>query len=72
MIFRKGFNGVCFIYEYKGKFFFIGELVLYKMILVCGYVFGLDFIGKYNSWDRVDFVCIIVDISINLILDMMG
>ncbi|XP_061166711.1 DNA topoisomerase 3-beta-1-like [Saccostrea echinata] len=51
---RKGFNGACSIHEYKGRFPPTGETVSYKVTSVCGHVFGLDFIGKYNSWDRVD------------------
>lgn len=72
LISRKGSNGACSIHEYKGKFPPTGESVSYKMTSVCGHVFGLDFTGKYNSWDRVDPVCTIVDISTNLILDMTG
>lgn len=25
-----------------------------KMTSVCGHVMGVDFLGKYNNWDRVD------------------
>ena len=24
------------------------------MTSVCGHVYGLDFIGRYNNWDKVD------------------
>lgn len=61
---RKGSNGACSIHEYKGKFPPTGESVSYKMTSVCGHVFGLDFTGKYNSWDRVDPVCTIVDTNL--------
>lgn len=54
---RKGFNGACSVHEYKGRFPPTGETVSYKMTSVCGHVFGLDFTGKYNSWDKVDPVC---------------
>lgn len=60
---RKGSNH-CSIHEYKGKFPPTGESVSYKMTSVCGHVFGLDFTGKYNSWDRVDPVCTIVDTNL--------
>ncbi|XP_013414482.1 DNA topoisomerase 3-beta-1 [Lingula anatina] len=49
---RKGSNGACSIHEYNGKF--LGETVRFKMTSVCGHVMSLDFIGKYNNWDKVD------------------
>ncbi|PIK48568.1 hypothetical protein BSL78_14556 [Apostichopus japonicus] len=49
---RKGFNGACSIHEYNGTF--QGEPVKFKMTSVCGHVMGLDFLPKYNSWDKVD------------------
>ncbi|CAH1786482.1 unnamed protein product [Owenia fusiformis] len=49
---RKGTNGACSIHEYNGKF--QGESVRFKFTSVCGHVMSLDFIGKYNNWDRVD------------------
>ena len=51
---RKGSNGACSIHEYRGRFSPSGETVFFKMTSVCGHVYGLDFTGKYNSWDRVD------------------
>lgn len=50
---RKGFNGVCLVYEYDGQF--NKELVKFKMIFVCGYVMILDFYYKFNNWDVVNF-----------------
>ncbi|XP_072736678.1 DNA topoisomerase 3-beta-1 isoform X2 [Ciconia boyciana] len=49
---RKGLNGVCSVHEYAGSF--IGQSAHFKMTSVCGHVMTLDFIGKYNSWDKVD------------------
>ena len=40
------------MHEWNGSF--RGESVRYKMTSVCGHVMSLDFIGKYNNWDRVD------------------
>ena len=51
---RKGFNGACSIHEYTGNFPPTGEKANFKMTSVCGHVMGLDFIGRYNSWDKVD------------------
>uniref|UniRef100_A0A671PTG0 DNA topoisomerase n=1 Tax=Sinocyclocheilus anshuiensis TaxID=1608454 RepID=A0A671PTG0_9TELE len=36
----------------KGSF--VGQNVRFKMTSVCGHVMSLDFIGKYNNWDKVD------------------
>ncbi|XP_055684588.1 DNA topoisomerase 3-beta isoform X2 [Lutzomyia longipalpis] len=49
---RKGLNNACSIHEWRGTF--RGESVQFKMTSVCGHVMSLDFIGKYNSWDKVD------------------
>ncbi|XP_062446294.1 DNA topoisomerase 3-beta-1 isoform X2 [Rhea pennata] len=49
---RKGLNGACSVHEYTGSF--VGQSVHFKMTSVCGHVMTLDFIGKYNSWDKVD------------------
>ncbi|XP_057225013.1 DNA topoisomerase 3-beta-1 isoform X2 [Malurus melanocephalus] len=49
---RKGLNGVCSVHEYTGSF--MGQSAHFKMTSVCGHVMTLDFIGKYNSWDKVD------------------
>lgn len=51
---RKGSNGACSVHEYRGTFPPTREPVNYKMTSVCGHVFGLDFIGRYNNWDKVD------------------
>lgn len=40
------------MHEYNGSF--MGQGVRYKMTSVCGHVMTLDFIGKYNNWDKVD------------------
>lgn len=49
---RRGFNGSCSVHEWSGTF--KNEQVHFKMTSVCGHVMTLDFIGKYNNWDRVD------------------
>ena len=51
---RKGSNSACSVHEYIGKFPPTGESVRFKFTSVCGHVKSLDFIGKYNNWDRVD------------------
>lgn len=56
---RKGSNGACLVHEWQGQF--CNEMVTFRMTSVCGHVMSLDFVGKYNNWDRVDpaelFVC---------------
>jgi len=47
-----GLNGSCSIHEWVGQF--RSETVNFKMTSVCGHVMTLDFIGKYNNWDKVD------------------
>lgn len=49
---RKGSNNACCVHEWKGNFF--KEQVKFKMTSVCGHIMGLEFVGKYNSWDKVD------------------
>lgn len=49
---RKGFNGACSVHDWTGRF--LGESVRFKMTSVCGHVLTTDFVGVYNSWDRVD------------------
>ncbi|KAJ8675437.1 hypothetical protein QAD02_011223 [Eretmocerus hayati] len=49
---RKGSNGSCSVHEWVGQF--RNESVNFKMTSVCGHVMSLDFIGKYNNWDKVD------------------
>nr|CAI5843837.1 unnamed protein product [Callosobruchus analis] len=49
---RKGFNGACSVHEWNGMFG--NSPAHFKMTSVCGHVFGVDFISKYNNWDRVD------------------
>uniref|UniRef100_A0A023F3Y2 DNA topoisomerase n=1 Tax=Triatoma infestans TaxID=30076 RepID=A0A023F3Y2_TRIIF len=49
---RKGSNGTCTVHEWSGHF--DHNNVTFKMTSVCGHVMTLDFIGKYNNWDRVD------------------
>ena len=51
---KKGFNGACSIHEYSGRFPPTGEQVRFRFTSVCGHVMSLDFIGKYNNWDKVD------------------
>lgn len=47
-----GSNNACSVHEWSGNF--RGENVHFKMTSVCGHVMSLDFVGKYNSWDKVD------------------
>ncbi|XP_055388808.1 DNA topoisomerase 3-beta [Condylostylus longicornis] len=49
---RKGLNGACSVHEWDGPF--RGETIRFKMTSVCGHVMALDFVGKYNCWDKVD------------------
>ncbi|XP_008061294.1 DNA topoisomerase 3-beta-1 isoform X1 [Carlito syrichta] len=49
---HKGLNGACSVHEYTGTF--AGQPVHFKMTSVCGHVMTLDFLGKYNKWDKVD------------------
>ncbi|KAG8034089.1 hypothetical protein G9C98_008570 [Cotesia typhae] len=49
---RKGMNGSCSVHEWVGQF--KSETVSFKMTSVCGHVMSFDFVGKYNSWDKVD------------------
>lgn len=47
-----GLNGTCPVHEWVDQFRY--ETVNFKMTSVCGHVMTLDFIGKYNNWDKVD------------------
>lgn len=47
-----GTSNSCSTHEWTGPF--KGSTVLFRMTSVCGHVMSLDFVGKYNSWDRVD------------------
>ena len=58
MISRKGSNNACSVHEWSGKFMNYGNC-RYKMTSVCGHVMSLDFIPKYNNWDKVDPVILI-------------
>ncbi|XP_011298257.1 DNA topoisomerase 3-beta-1 [Fopius arisanus] len=49
---RKGMNGSCSVHEWIGQL--RSETVSFKMTSVCGHVMSLDFISKYNNWDKVD------------------
>jgi DNA topoisomerase III len=49
---HKGFNGACSVSEWQGRF--KGQNCKFKMTSVCGHVMSLDFISKYNNWDKVD------------------
>ncbi|UYV70828.1 TOP3B [Cordylochernes scorpioides] len=49
---RKSVSNACPVHEFIETF--NGEATLFKMTSVCGHVMALDFIPKYNSWDKVD------------------
>ncbi|KAF4532850.1 hypothetical protein B566_EDAN001453 [Ephemera danica] len=49
---RKSINSACSVHEWNGNF--RNESVRFLMTSVCGHVMTLDFISKYNNWDRVD------------------
>ncbi|CAF4968388.1 unnamed protein product [Rotaria sp. Silwood1] len=50
---RKGFNNVCSVHEWTGKFQ-SNPSARFRMTSVAGHVFGLDFVPRYNNWDKVD------------------
>lgn len=47
-----GLNGACSVHEWNGTF--LKQPARFKMTSVCGHVMSLDFVSKYNNWDRVD------------------
>lgn len=49
---HKGFNNACSVHEWSGRF--MNSSCKFKMTSVCGHVMSLDFISKYNNWDKVD------------------
>ena len=49
---RKGSSGGCNVHEWSDYFPPTGEKVKYKMTSVCGHVMSLDFLAKFNSWDK--------------------
>ena len=50
---RKGFNNVCSVHEWTGRYQSNSSARL-RMTSVAGHVFGIDFIPRYNNWDKVD------------------
>ena len=50
---KKGFNNVCSIHEWTGRFQSNPSARL-RMTSVAGHIFGIDFIPQYNNWDKVD------------------
>jgi hypothetical protein len=61
-----GSNGACSVHEWQGQF--KNELVNFRMTSVCGHVMSLDFISKYNNWDRVDPVSMLQFFSLFILL----
>lgn len=49
----KGFNNACSVHEWNGKFLNYSNC-RFRMTSVCGHVMSLDFIPKYNNWDKTD------------------
>lgn len=49
---HKGWNGVCQISEYAGRF--QGKDAHFRVTSTCGHVMGLDFLPKFNNWERTD------------------
>ncbi|KAH8362529.1 hypothetical protein KR084_012608 [Drosophila pseudotakahashii] len=50
---KRGTGNGCSTHEWTGNFRNEGS-VHFRMTSVCGHVMSLDFISKYNSWDKVD------------------
>lgn len=50
---RKGFNNACSVHEWTGRFMNTNNCI-FRMTSVCGHVMSLDFISKFNNWDKVD------------------
>ena len=50
---RKGFNNACTVHEWTGRFMNTNNCK-FRMTSVCGHVMSLDFISKFNNWDKVD------------------
>lgn len=46
------------VHEWKGILF--GQTVMFRMTSVCGHVLTIDFHPKFNNWDRVDPVSIVL------------
>ena len=71
---RKGFNGACSVHEFVTKFPPTNETARFKFTSVCGHVMSLDFLGRYNNWDKVDPVssrscfseCVLVSVGLRI------
>ena len=50
---RKGFNNICSIHEWTGRFQ-SHPSARFRMTSVAGHVFTIDFIPRYNNWNKVD------------------
>ncbi len=50
---RKGFNNVCSLHEWTGRYQ-SNSSARFRMTSVAGHVFGIDFVPRYNNWDKVD------------------
>jgi DNA topoisomerase-3 len=50
---RKGFNNCCSLHEWTGKYQ-SNSSARFRMTSVAGHVFGIDFVPRYNNWDKVD------------------
>ncbi|CAF3135019.1 unnamed protein product [Rotaria socialis] len=50
---RKGFNNVCSVHEWTGRYQ-SNSSARFRMTSVAGHVFGIDFVPRYNNWDKVD------------------
>ena len=65
---RKGFNGACSVHEFITRFPPTAETMRFKFTSVCGHVMSLDFLGKYNNWDKVDPVSWVFYLIITVVL----